>query len=259
MATFHQLVPRHSRFACGLWTLCCACAITLTAPAQTATAVPQRSASAGFETLDRVVAAVNGEILLASDVDAESRFQGLRIGCDAAVTPPSCAIQETNEKLLQRLIDQHLIREQMVAVEQPVLSDDQLDTEIAALAAEIPACSSEPCTPADQWARFLREQGFTPASFRAYWRQRQILLAFIDQRFRPDITVSREEIEHYYSDVLLPQYHAAARPAPPLNSIRQTIGSILTEQAVTRLLDDWLAVLRAQSRIVLFPSGVQAP
>lgn len=226
----------------------------LLAQGQAAPAASVTAVSAGAETLDRVVAIVNGEMILDSDVDTEARFQRLAVGCGDAPDSLPCAAQESRAQLVERLVNQRLILGQMQADGSSLVSEDDVDAEIAALPSQIPACRQERCGTAEGWSRFLTQRGFTVSSFREYWLQRQAVLEFIEQRFRPRISIDAKDIDKYYSDVLLPRYRAAGRSAPPLSAITAQISNILVEQNISRLLDDWLATIRAQSHIQTFPA-----
>ena len=73
-------------------------------------------------------------------------------------------------------------------------------------------------------------------------------LAFTNLRFRPDVTVSDDEIKAYY-DKLVRQPSSAAGPIPALESSRDQIEKILEEQKVLEALDRWLVMARSAARI----------
>lgn len=261
MARINQYATRLCITACMQLLLFCGFTSVLLAQSQaaSASAASVTSDPVGFETLDRVVATVNGDMILDSDVDTEMRFQSVAVGCDDSPKAVPCAAQESRAQLTERLINQQLIIEQMQSEEHSLIDDDEVDAEIAALPSTIPACRPVRCKTSEDWSRFLQQRGFTVSSFREYWLQRQAILAFVEQRFRPGIAIDPKDVAKYYSAVLVPRYHAEGVSAPSLSAITPQIGNILVEQNISALLDDWLVTIRAQSHIEIFTTGMPSP
>jgi len=58
---------------------------------------------------------------------------------------------------------------------------------------------------------------------------------------------------------MLPVYQKRKRDAAGEASIADRIREILLQQQVDKLLDDWLAALRAQGSVVVMKPGEEAP
>lgn len=218
------------------------------AVAQNAAAPAASSANANRVPMDRIVAVVNNDLILESDVDAEQRF--------AAFTPLRPDSTETRDKLIDRLIDRDLILQQMRLQPQPPVSDADVDAELASLKKSIPECAAYHCETAEGWAKFCADHGFTVAEVRERWRTRMDVLRFIEQRFRMGIRITQPEIDAYYKDKLLPAYRKDNIAPPPEPSITERIQELLLQQQVTGLLDDWLKALRAQGSVrFMEPAG----
>lgn len=202
-------------------------------------------------TLDRVVAIVNGDLILESDVDAERRF--------AAFQPFSEAKTETRDELIQRLIDRTLILQQMELQPQPPISDEAVDAELSTLRKAIPACAEYHCETDAGWQKFVEDQGFTVAEVRDRWRQRMEVLRFIEERFRMGIRISSAEVDDYYRKTMLPVYQKQNLTPPAEATVADRIQEILLQQRVDSLLDDWLAALRAQGSVRILKPGEEAP
>jgi peptidyl-prolyl cis-trans isomerase SurA len=244
----------HTRFAVLATTLAFALACRHMAFAQTA-GKPGGSAAAARPSvnrfpMDRVVALVNGDLILESDIDAEQRF--------AAFTPLRPDRSEARDKLIERLIDRDLILQQMKLQPQPPFTDAEVDEELANLKKNIPECASYKCETPEGWAKFCADHGFTIEEVRARWRTRMEVLRFIEQRFRMGIRITQAEIDAYYKDKLLPAYKKDNIPPPTEAAISDRIQELLLQQQVTGLLEDWLKALRAQGSVRFMDAGSQS-
>jgi len=223
-----------------------------TEPPATATG-PMLPKVAGTE-LDRIVAIVNDDLVLDSDVAEEQRFEQLQpIGLSG--TPATF----DRERAIERLIDRDLILQQ--AKEEPGLevSDGDLDKEIATLRKDLPGCKQAACGTDAGWQRYLAVQDFTPDAFRERWRQRMEVLSFIDERFRAGNRASQADIKNYYDKTMLPEYARRHVAAPKLEAVSDRIAQVLLQQQVTSLLSDWLKQLRAQGSVAVLHPGEPAP
>lgn len=198
--------------------------------------------------MDRVVAVVNGDLLLESDIDAEQRF--------AAFTPLRPDTTESRDKLIERLIDRDLILQQMKLQPQPPFTDAEVDTELVTLKKNIPECATYKCETPEGWAKFCADHGFTVDEVRARWRTRMEVLRFIEQRFRMGIRITQAEIDAYYKDKLLPAYKKDNLQPPAESAISERIQELLLQQQVTGLLEDWLKALRAQGSVRFIDNGI---
>jgi peptidyl-prolyl cis-trans isomerase SurA len=202
-------------------------------------------------TLDRVVAIVNGDLILESDLEEEQRF--------AAFQPFSRAKSMTREQLIERLIDRALILQQMALQPEPPITDADVDDELAALRKSIPKCAAYHCETQAGWDKFVADQGFTMKELRDRWRLRMTVLRFIEERFRMGIRISESEIEDYYKSTMLPMYQKENAQPPTEASVESRIQEILLQQQVDKLLDDWLSALRAQGSVRILKPGEEAP
>jgi len=202
-------------------------------------------------TLDRVVAIVNGDLILESDVEDEQRF--------AAFQPFSAAKPMTREQLIDRLIDRTLIVQQMALQPEPPITDSDVDDELASLRKSIPKCAAYHCDTQVGWEKFVADQGFTLKELRERWRLRMTVLRFIEERFRMGIRISQVEIDDYYKATLVPAYQKENAPPPAEATVEDRIQEILLQQQVDKLLDDWLAALRAQGSVRILKPGEEAP
>jgi peptidyl-prolyl cis-trans isomerase SurA len=202
-------------------------------------------------TLDRVVAIVNGDLILESDVEADQRF--------AAFQPFNTAHPMTRDQLINRLIDRTLILQQMALQPEAPIPDSDVDSELALLRKSIPKCAAYHCDTQAGWEKFVSDQGFSLQELRDRWRKRMEILRFIEERFRMGIRIEQSEIDDYYKTTMLPVYQKEGVAPPPEASIADRIQEILLQQRVDKLLDDWLTALRAQGSVTILKPGEEAP
>ena len=229
-----------------------------TSASQTGAASSTTNAAAGLPAqqgvvLDRVVAVVNDDVILESDVDEERRVE--EIQPYRRVTGDN-----TRERVLERLVDRALILQQAALEPEDVISDKELDDQLMTLRKDIPDCKQTyHCETEDGWKKFLSVHGFTEEEFRERWRQRMELLKFIEVRFRNGIKISDAEIKEFYEKRMLPEYAKRNVTPPELDTIRKRIEEVELQQQVGALLVDWLKSLRAQGSVKIMTPGEVAP
>jgi hypothetical protein len=213
--------------------------------------LPSMPAAEGAE-VDRVVAIVNGELILDSDVDRERRF--------AALLPYGETSGPYSRKAaIERLINRDLILQQVQLQPRNEITQEAASRDLDALRTSIPTCREYHCETQAGWGKFLATEGFTEESLTSLWRERMEVLAFIELRFRMGIKITPEEIREYYQKTMLPQYAALHVTPPPMRTIASRIQEVLLQQRVSKLLDDWLDSLRAQGTVVVLHPGEEAP
>lgn len=202
--------------------------------------------------VDRVVAIVNSELILDSDVDRECRFAAL-LPYGEASGPYS------RDAAIERLVNRDLILQQVQLQPGSGVTQEAASEDLDALRKTIPTCKEYHCETQEGWDKFLATEGFTEESLTSLWRQRMEVLAFIELRFRMGIRITPEEIRAYYTKTMLPQYAAQHVAPPPVRTIENRIQEVLLQQRVSKLLDDWLESLRAQGNVVVLHPGEEAP
>ncbi len=201
--------------------------------------------------LDRVVALVNGDLILESDVDAERRFELIQPYLSGRT-------DFSRTRTVERLVDRTLIEQQAALEPETAVNDTELNAQIARLRKDIPECKQYHCETEDGWAKFLADHGFTVQEFRERWRQRMVLLKFIEIRFRSGVTISDDQIKAYYDTTMLPEYARRHVTPPPLDTISKRVEEVLLQQQVSALLRDWLTSLRAQGSVRIMSPGEAA-
>jgi peptidyl-prolyl cis-trans isomerase SurA len=204
--------------------------------------------------LDSVLAVVNNQVILASDLDFEMRiFRLLPIGGRGDYTP-SKAIERLTTRAL---IEQQILQEDPQGLE---VTTKDLEESLAELKQNLPGCKRGDginCATDAGWRAYLATLGLTPVRVSDYWRHRMAVLRFIELRFRSGIRIMPEDIQTYYRDTLVPKY-PSPEDAPKLDRISQRIQEILLQQKVNVLLSDWLKSLQDQGQVEILDPLLRA-
>ncbi|HET6844585.1 MAG TPA: SurA N-terminal domain-containing protein [Candidatus Angelobacter sp.] len=191
------------------------------------------------EIVDRMVAAVNRQVILQSDVDQTARVELLLDG-----KPLNHLTSQNMSAVLDRLIDQALLQEQIVTTAQLDPTRLELDARVREVRTQILGVTTD-----DQWQAVLAQYGVTQQDVEQQLVRQIRVLRFVDLRFRGLVRVDRTAITTYYQDSLLPELRKQGAAVPPLADVSEKIRLILVEQRIDGLLNNWLQTLRSQAHI----------
>jgi len=194
-------------------------------------------ATASAHTVDRIVAAVHGQIISESDWDEEERVTELLEGRSAEAHSHTGAT-------LQRLIERTLVLEQMTGLDFKRSSSQDIDAEMASVRKQLPG-GEDPAT----WQAMLAKHGVSEEQVRRRLGEQRDMLRFLDIRFRSGVRITQREVESYYNQELVPQLQARNVIAPPVADVREKIINILTEQRMNKMLEEWITELKANGAI----------
>jgi peptidyl-prolyl cis-trans isomerase SurA len=221
-----------------------------TQPAGPSSTAPAPTAPAST-VLDRVVAVVNNQAILWSDIANEVRFSVLDPESTINATlSPQTAVQE----LISRTLIQQQVRQEDITASQP--NPEEVQARLKELRTELPACVRMNCATETGWQKFLSSNGLTASQVEAYLGLRLEMIRFIEIRFRQGIRIAQQDIETYYRTKLVPQYAPGAR-VPPLSDVAPRIEEILLEQQVNVLFDAWLDNLRKQGNVEILDPALE--
>ncbi len=201
-----------------------------------ACAYPQHAAA---EVIDRIVAIVNSHIILQSDWDEGLSYEALLT--NRSVSQFS---EDDRRAVLDRLIDQELLREQMKSADFSHASD----AEVAARVAEARKLYPQAASP-EAWQAMLAQYHLTGSDLDAHVRQQIDLMRLVDARLRPTVQIDSKSIEAYYRDQFVPQLKQAGSSEVPLADVAGQIREVLTQEKVSELLVSWLQTLRSEGQV----------
>ena len=76
--------------------------------------------------------------------------------------------------------------------------------------------------------------------------------AYIEQRLRPRIRVTAEEIQTTYHDLVVREMEAAGESAPPLEDVQGQVRQLLVERKLNDEIERWLESAAEQHEVTLF-------
>ncbi len=185
-----------SILACGLWLL----------------------GSLHAETLDKIVAVVDGRIITLSDVRQEAAIRSL--------------LGETtlNEQaIIQQLIEGYLIETQLAGFPGVDVTDDEI---------------------AEAVAKLQKKDGVTPRALHDALLRRMRTARYLDVRFRQFLMPTDQDVQKYYNDVFVPEARERGiNPIPPIEQVKDAIRKNVVEEQLDHEVTIWLDAVRRRSNI----------
>ena len=191
--------------------------------------------AAQAEVVDRIVARVEDDIITLSEMRELAAYQQLVEGR-----------AESNELLIQELIEQWAIRNEAQAAQFPQPSAAEVDRQVQQLAARFPSEQA--------YTQRLEALGLTARALRGLVTQQIYLTSYLDYRFRPAVDVTDDAIAQYYRETLAPALAAKQQTVPPLDAVTAQIREVLIAQAVSDRVAAWLDETKARLRIEIEPA-----
>jgi peptidyl-prolyl cis-trans isomerase SurA len=195
--------------------------------------------ASGGEILDRIVATVNGHIILQSDWDDSLRYEAF-----ISSRHLDQLTIEDRKAALDRLIDQQLLREQIRSSDSLHATDEEVSKRIQEIRRQYPGAESD-----QDWNAALAACGLTESELKTRVALQLDLIRLVDSRLRPTIQINSKSIESYYNQELLPQLEQSGAQQVPLAEVTPRIKELLTQKKMNQLLASWLQNLRAGSEI----------
>ena len=199
------------------------------------------------EVIDRIVATVNGHIILQSDWDQAMCYEALLNGRSLADFTA-----DDRRAVLDRLIDQELLGEQMKSA----YFQHASATDAAARVADARRQYADAAT-GDGWQALLNRLQLTEKDLIAHVQEQIDLMRLVDSHLRPAVQIDSKTIEAYYRDKFVPQLKEAGANEIPLTEVSGKIRELLTEEKVNELMVSWLQTLRSESKVSV-PSAARA-
>lgn len=182
------------------------------------------------ETVDRIVAKIESDIILMSDIRELSRYQTFLDGSS-----------QSDEEILNRLIDQWIVRNEASAARFPQPSEEDVDRSIERLRRSFAS--------ADAYESRRKQAGLTDEEIRRFVRAQLFLSNYLDSRFRPVIQINDAEIEEFYKSRVVSRAESRGQTPPPLENARDFIQEALVQRAINDQADRWLKESRTRVRV----------
>jgi peptidyl-prolyl cis-trans isomerase SurA len=191
------------------------------------------------EVIDRIVATVNGRIILQSDWDEALCYESL-----LNVRSLGQFTDDERRAVLDRLIDQELLGEQTKSADYQHASREEATARIADARKQYPEATIDA-----GWRTLLARYHLSESDLLDHVQKQIDLTRLVDARLRPGVQIDSKTIEAYYRDKFVPQLQQSGAGQVPLADVSAKIRELLTEQKVSELLVSWLQTLRSEGEV----------
>jgi hypothetical protein len=191
--------------------------------------------------VDRIVARIEGDIILLSQVRELGAFQQLVEGH-----------RESDDRLLEELVEQWIVQAEATESHFPQPAQFEVDRELERLVAQFGG--------AEAYAAKLRELVLSETQVRQLLARQIYIERYMDYKFRPSVQIKSEDVQNYYQNELLPELAkknqlnsvglpAEPAPAPRLADVEGQILELLAQRAISDLAAKWLDDTKSRLKI----------
>lgn len=185
------------------------------------------------EVVDRIVARVDNDIILLSDVHELQRYQQLVDGKS-----------ESDSAVLDRLIDQWIVRSEADLSQFPQPKESEIDRGVR----RVENSFASP----QEYEERKKQSGLNDAEIRRMVASQLYLSNYLDSRFRPSAQIDEKAIEDFYQNAVLPRAKERGQQPPTLDASRDIIQEALVQSDINEQADRWLKESRDRLHIQKF-------
>lgn len=185
------------------------------------------------QVIDRIVARVENDVILLSDVRELGHYQQLVEGKT-----------EGDAQLLDRLIDQWIVRSEADTAQFPKPSEAEIVAGVDRV--------QKSFTSVTEYETRKKQVGLTDADIRGIVASQLYLGNYLDSRFRPSAKVDAKDVDEFYEKAVVPRAQARNQPAPTLDAARDYIHEALIQRSINDQADRWLSESRGRLRVEKF-------
>ena len=189
--------------------------------------------SAGQEVVDRIVARVENDIILLSDVRELKDYQELVDGKS-----------ESESTILDRLIDQWIVKSEAELSRFPEPKDEEIDRGVSRVVKSFGS-------PEEYEAR-KKQSGLNDTEVRKIVAAQLYLSNYVDSRFRPSAQIDEKAIVDFYQNAVVPRAKARGQEPPTLDASRDVIQEALVQSDINEQVARWLKESRARLHVQKF-------
>jgi hypothetical protein len=187
----------------------------------------------GQEVVDRIVARVENDVILLSEVRELKEYQQLVNGKS-----------ESESAILDRLIDQWIVRSEAALSRFPEPKDAETDGEVSRVVKSF-------ASPEEYEAR-KKQSGLNDAEVRKIVTAQLYLTNYLDSRFRPSVQIDEKAIVDFYQNAVVPRAKTRGQEPPTLDASRDIIQEALVQSDINDQADRWLKESRARLHVQKF-------
>ena len=190
----------------------------------------ETSASRGQQVIDRIVARVENDVILMSDIRQLAEYQ---VFVDGKA--------ESDEQILERLIDQWIVRTEAAAARFTQPSDQDVERSLARLKRSF--------SDSESFEERKKQSGLTDEEILRQLKSQLYLSNYLDSRFRASIQIDDNAIAAFYKDRVVPRAESRGQTPPTLEAAHDYIQEALVQRAINEQSDKWLKESRSRVRV----------
>ena len=192
------------------------------------------------QVVDRIIARIDTDVLLQSDLRELGEFQQLQ---GAKVEPESTRLDE--------LIDQWVIEREGQAAQFQQPSDADVTAGLDQLKKNLGG--------EEAFQKRLKETGLSVASVRRILARILFYSRYLDYKFRTAAQIDSAAEEKYYNTEFAAQVKARGEKLPPIDSVRADIHELLVQEDISKRAAEWLTESRSRLKVELVPATGSTP
>jgi hypothetical protein len=189
------------------------------------------------QVVDRIIARIEDDVLLQSDLRELGEFQQLQ---GTKVEPESTRLDE--------LIDQWVIEHEGQAAQFPQPSDADVNASVDQLKKNLGG--------EDVFQKRLKETGLSAASVKRILGRILFYSRYLDYKFRTAAQIDTAAEDKYFNTEFAEQLKARGEKIPLIDSIRPQIHELLVQEDISKRAAEWLTESRSQLKIEIVPGTV---
>jgi hypothetical protein len=189
--------------------------------------------AAAQETVDRIAARIENDIILLSDIRTLSRYQQFLDGKS-----------ETDAQILDRLIDQWIVRTEASVSRFPQPSAAEIERSAERVRKSFVSV--------EEYEARKKQSGLSDSEVKEMAAAQLYLSNYLDSRFRPGVQIDPKTVEDFYQKSVVPRAKARGQEPPPLDTARDFIQEALVQRGINDQADQWLIESKARLHIEKF-------
>ncbi len=192
------------------------------------------AAEAPVRLVDRILATVDGDPILLSDLE---RVLGLGVVTRNEGESDAALHARALDRMIENRLRLHEL-EQFGFEQAPV---EEIDRRYLRIRERFP---SEAAFRAE-----LDRLGLDDSRLRLLVARQISILAYVEERLGPRVFVSVDDIRRHYDEELVPELLRRGETPPPIETVREAIRAVIRERRLNEEIDRWTARLRAAADV----------
>ena len=195
---------------------------------------PASSAQEGLTPIDRVVAVVDEDPILQSEIR-----QVVRLGLVEEREGESR--EELERRVLDQLIEQRVQFHEIDRFGFIELPTEEVERQFRQIRRRFGGDEA--------FEAALADVGLDPQGLRQLVARQLMVLIYVEERLGPRVFVGLDDIRQYYQEELAPELGGSGS-APALEEVREAVRTLLREQRLNEEIERWTAELRREADVV---------